>query len=1399
MNNNAKYSFIIFLIIVILNFCDCQNYQYFDFTDHSKLNTYAINSQMDQCNVNVFFMAYTENNPNGPPEIINFMSKGPSPSITQNVISRNQTTVFYSVLLTFEFGDLEATFFVDDSYNNIIYNCSCKKINITDLSIEYQTPVFYTEYTSFATVFKVKGLQYPLILEHAYGLYSITPMDNNYYLLTINSNYYLYESNDLLISIFFPNDESLDFSLNFFISTSTLYSDNISDFKLYPENKNYTEIAYKHDPLVTFRSVFSKPIPQVFLLSQAPYFFLAKPIYGTPGNLTYIASTVQTNALQNISLFYQIPDNTFKNIFITELITNIDTGSNINNSFQKTFIYNKQIFTFELSDLFNYDSKCYFFSGNYLGVDNSYTIVNGLTFPFGFVNGNNNAYKMNFTTLLPFVFGGEFTLSIYEPVSGTSVFYQKIPSLNIVNNSLTCDLISFESIYLNEFKFLLRFHVVSYYGIALISIPTFRLTFIGNENLVSGTIYNGVWEYIYFGEEITLDRIKIISQSGQIKEINCGEPFSIINPKQIITISKIKFNGFNYSNDLSDISFLYNNVNVTNQMVSNIMYINFTNIEKYKNQTIGLYLLDSKSLRDENFDGSLVGNFDKNIFGSKYYFSDFDPINNRFQVKFNIPANILPGKLDFILAFSQSLRIYSPSLPNNFQLNITSSLIDIQGPIFTNIIKNPNGKFGWIVTIEDSINGLDYGIISIFGLLDSSTYNFTIKPSNAINGNKWKGDYEIFIPYDSLSKCISQQYMIKFVELFDSQGNSATFIKYLRIRDGSTIVKTLTNPFINFMNDINIIKINYTCPNEVIGSTSPPSLISFTISKSSIDVGLINTVDFNFQVNDSLGIKDYQYPIVYLTTSKLDIIECVSNLTSKLTNQFKCSIEIPIGFGYPNGILVSVYGFISNGGFYSGFCSQQLLEMNFANFISTNQTYTINQPYIKSSNKFSNQGGTLWIYGRGFANDSIVEIKFKDNGFTSFTQQQTNLIYSSAISIENVRSTNLPFVVIVKSSSKISNEFIINPILFNFNYTDPSSSSPLPTNPPKKCLGNPECGGVNNGYCNNGIGCVCYTPWVGEDCTSKVIVIPQPSTNTTNPTTDIPINVTDSTQNNLYRSLISLVSLRELDFNNKQVKSFNFEKWVYSEINNTTNKYLTTISNKNSVGEIVETNITVVLQWFEKNDTVIFAGQTLRMNPSSIKYTVNITSYSFAQNLNHLQLIMSASLQSSKTDDICSSKLFGNTSDGDNSNFMKLKVNDHSVYGRFIKRAIVDNKIISVDNNILDDYSTDTNSNSHTSETFIGISIPFYNYNVLVDPDFSVLVDSNPSSSNDENSICTSSSSKLSGAQLAGIIIGSVAFAAILVFIASYAIIQGRKERKYLNDMNNKLSSMNKNVTSGGN
>lgn len=90
------------------------------------------------------------------------------------------------------------------------------------------------------------------------------------------------------------------------------------------------------------------------------------------------------------------------------------------------------------------------------------------------------------------------------------------------------------------------------------------------------------------------------------------------------------------------------------------------------------------------------------------------------------------------------------------------------------------------------------------------------------------------------------------------------------------------------------------------------------------------------------------------------------------------------------------------------------------------------------------------------------------------------------------------------------------------------------------------------------------------------------------------------------------------------------------------------------------------------------------MNPS-IKYTIEINKYPFSQSLNTLQFVMSASLISSETnDDICSSKEFGNTTSGDDSNYIKIQVDNHSVYGRFIKRAIIDSKVQSIENILLD-------------------------------------------------------------------------------------------------------------------
>jgi len=131
----------------------------------------------------------------------------------------------------------------------------------------------------------------------------------------------------------------------------------------------------------------------------------------------------------------------------------------------------------------------------------------------------------------------------------------------------------------------------------------------------------------------------------------------------------------------------------------------------------------------------------------------------------------------------------------------------------------------------------------------------------------------------------------------------------------------------------------------------------------------------------------------------------------------------------------------------------------------------------------------------------------------------------------------------------------------------------------------------------------------------------------------------------------------------------------------------------------------------------------------------------------------------------CSSIQTGNTVESE-SEFIKMQVNDHSLYGRFIKRGIIDGRIKLVTNTPL---NTEYKSTSSKSQTHIGINIPFYKQSVQLDPDFSVLVENRAVNNNDENSICKSSSSnKLTKGQIAGIVVGGVVFLFIIAATTIY-------------------------------
>ncbi|KAN0031326.1 hypothetical protein ACTA71_010415 [Dictyostelium dimigraforme] len=305
------------------------------------------------------------------------------------------------------------------------------------------------------------------------------------------------------------------------------------------------------------------------------------------------------------------------------------------------------------------------------------------------------------------------------------------------------------------------------------------------------------------------------------------------------------------------------------------------------------------------------------------------------------------------------------------------------------------------------------------------------------------------------------------------------------------------------------------------------------------------------------------------------------------------------------------------------------------------------------------------------------------------------------------------------------------------------------TEPPLHCLGGDNaCGGESQGICSKN-GCICKLPWIGNDCTSRSIIIQQPLKNYSNPTIEFKTNGQETINKNyendtLFKSIISIVKLRELDFNSNEVNSFNFEKWEFKEIDNTTYKYSTIVvpslknKNENSTTNTSSTitNITITLQWFENEMNISFANEIIKMNPSSIKYTIELSKYRFENQLNRLQLIMSAMLKINKSNNICSNKEFGEIiNNEDNSNYLKIQIDNHSIYGRFIKRSIVDKtKIITLENSILDsstllDSNIDQNEDASSPEAFIGITIPYYQNQIIIDPDFSMLIESKEISS----------------------------------------------------------------------
>ncbi|KAM9958141.1 hypothetical protein ACTFIW_013121 [Dictyostelium discoideum] len=1346
MDKIIKSSFIIYLFLFLIKIINCQNVKVFDISDQSieTYNKYPSISTLNYCTFEIYILSVFDIELDD--ESFSISTNFTPSFITEIkptlILSNGTSQIYLLKFQNFYIGQytIEIQSNVYQFYSgSTIVNLNCELYDENSLEFEF-TPNNRKEvsFFSFNGLMTIKGLKYKGgdTIDIAPAGVTLSFYDKNkglaiYYLSVLQ------KPNDNFIS-------NQNYTINFFNFSKNItitplynyYSNNQNNICLiYPQVNNFTKNSYFGTAVYTVLANYTDNEPLLLGLFSTKSIINKKPIpaYQTENGIVYIEEFFGLGNV-NLELYTQYGSEVVLINNSTIQINDIESKSSVplvanniiyDNPNIGNHNYSKSMFTFDFNSTSKFDNIKMIYSHRWHS-----TI---LEWPFGFESGNNLKYYYRSSFLQELASPNHLSDSSIE-IKQNYYMNQNSKlsnSLLVDQNNNTIPMIEVklvEFIYLYHSTYLVRIILSEKINGRIVQLDTdfYNLDeFLVQDNNGGGESVVAVYEISHKTDSVIFEVTFLDLFGNKYYGDSFNQGFYSINPPLHFDTSPFTWNIL----EIENVSFLFNNIDTTNRSVDNIMYLNHTD----PNASIAIFFLYHYN-NDQNVD--------------KTNYAIWNSTIKMFQLEFTVPANFKSGQLSY--AFVMGLySSYSYYLPDSYQLNVTSSKFDFYGPIFKKISKssssNPN-YVKWLLEIEDQINGFKSGEIIVRGELDGSIYKYQLTTLSRIGGDEFLGQYEIVVNISDV--CASQNYVITFIKLYDSQGFSSEFSQT------DSFVQT-KNPFINYLDDPLINKIQLKCS---FIDHSPPILLSFKSWKTISNDGDTQILFFEFNVTDSgSGIKEGQSPIVYSTTSLLNTIYNSSEIKSINGNiiTYSCMINVPFGFAYNSGVIFSVYGLINNGGYYSGYSAKRIQdEVSSTDFKMTGFILS-KKPIIQSTTKISSSGGGLLINGNNFKSGDTVEIIY-DDSFIGQKISIPNYIYSSSIFISDIIPTKLPFTIKIKQlDGKNSNEFKVYPKVFNFNYNDPEPT-PEPTNVPMVCSGNPECGGANNGYCKQNYGCICYSPWIGIDCTSKVIIVPQPQANTTNPTTSIPIGDNDG-ENIIFQSLISLISLREVDLNSNPVNTFKFEKWIYSKIDNITNKYETNITvppvgpNENST----ITTITATLQWFKEKSNIIFANQNLTMNPSTIKYTIELSQYKFKNKLNGLQLIMSASLSSSKTDDICSDKQFGETTDEfyDISNYLKIQVDDHSLYGRFIKRAIVDSLVKTISNELLDS-SMNPISSSSSSQSFIGIILPNYANSIMIDPDFSVLIDSKSASSG-ENSICTNNDSKLTKAQLAGIIVGS--------------------------------------------
>ncbi|KYQ91779.1 hypothetical protein DLAC_07573 [Tieghemostelium lacteum] len=834
---------------------------------------------------------------------------------------------------------------------------------------------------------------------------------------------------------------------------------------------------------------------------------------------------------------------------------------------------------------------------------------------------------------------------------------------------------------------------------------------------------------------LPIDNIALYDFAGNLKTYTNG--FYNFNPIPTVPefITNIEQNYEIYQ--ITSIRFALNDIDLSNIGAQNAIYFNISNANRQSGVAITFFIN--------------VRNTDP----YKYvFYGGWNQQMNMFSINFDIPSHVFTGNVEYSIWYPDleftSIDIYTTHGFSSL-LRVFSQNADAMPPIFTSLAAFPSDvinintdiEFGWDITVSDDNNGFKYGLISVISDLDGYEHNFTYTNENKVE--------PYYMPIRINQTCITQIFQIKYIYLEDYNGVFSEY-KLNSVNQG-------ISPLMKF----SPISINLNCVSPSM-DTIAPVLSNMTINKENII--LVNSptkraFNMSFCIRDAdseISTRHLPYCMVtglffdhYVTRSTL------VNVGSK-SACFKCKIELPYMHGGPwtltTTLGMGIYGYSDLQLNFGGTGTNDITEISgYSNIVVTNTNLLV--PYITSTSTLTTDGGDLTVYGKNFGDTNATLTIYPAVG---------NVYKLPSVFVNNVFAVfkNVPSLTL-KGKYKI--ELYINTGSSN-QFFIVISPAPvpiiIPSTPPTQCLGTPLCGGPNNGDCIANK-CQCKDPWIGNDCLSQNIII-KPIINTTSPDTGNDYKTDLDGKDVSLKTLVSIVSLNEINKDGSINFSYNFTNWKYTNVTSAT-----PTNNKEYLYETdvpyggINTTVKVTLKYFHNKDTVEFAGETFDILPSTLKYQISISPFKFQSSLNTLQLIMASSIQSDTNDYSCTYQEQGNSPDSD-ADYVKLQVNEHSLYGRFIKRAIIDNRIQTISNTFQNGESQSTQIQNQ-----VAINIPNFQYLVIMDPDYSVLIDSQKASDQSTSTCGQPTEGKgLTKTQLIGIIIGSVAIGIIAIILISY-------------------------------